>query len=357
MLELKYKRIWLLTDLHFGMRSNSIEWLEIQKDYFDNWFFANVKKYKQKEDVLFILGDVFDNRQSTQLLMQHTVLKLFEDFLKHFDEVHVLIGNHDIYRKSTNEITSLDFLSYIPNIKVYKEPEMIKVNSKTCLMMPWRNTPEIEVETLLKYKASDYMFCHSEIQGAKLNKKVKQDFGTNISAYKNFKRIYSGHIHFSQTYKNFRFVGNPYQMTRSDSENTKGIYILDLETDKELFIENDYTPKFLKYDISDLFEIPLSELKKKIKNNFVDIFIPSTLMINYNVSKFFNALEGYSRRIEPKIYDVDFSSIDDYDIEKYEDLDIMHISKKYIDSLSYADSTKKRIETKIDDLFKKINVI
>ena len=28
------KRVWVLGDLHFGVRANSMEWLEIQKDFF-----------------------------------------------------------------------------------------------------------------------------------------------------------------------------------------------------------------------------------------------------------------------------------------------------------------------------------
>ena len=27
------KRVWVLGDLHFGVRSNSMEWLQIQKDF------------------------------------------------------------------------------------------------------------------------------------------------------------------------------------------------------------------------------------------------------------------------------------------------------------------------------------
>ena len=30
------KRVWVLGDLHFGVRANSVEWLNIQKDFFEN---------------------------------------------------------------------------------------------------------------------------------------------------------------------------------------------------------------------------------------------------------------------------------------------------------------------------------
>ena len=34
------KRVWILGDLHFGVRANSQEWLDIQKDFHDPdfWF-------------------------------------------------------------------------------------------------------------------------------------------------------------------------------------------------------------------------------------------------------------------------------------------------------------------------------
>ena len=58
------KRVWILGDLHFGVRSNSVEWLNIQKDFFENVFIPNLKKHYKPGDVLVQVGDTFDNRQS-----------------------------------------------------------------------------------------------------------------------------------------------------------------------------------------------------------------------------------------------------------------------------------------------------
>ena len=33
------KRIWVLGDLHFGVRANSVEWLEIQKHFRNQFVF------------------------------------------------------------------------------------------------------------------------------------------------------------------------------------------------------------------------------------------------------------------------------------------------------------------------------
>ena len=32
-------RVWVLGDLHFGERANSMEWLEIQKEFFESFLF------------------------------------------------------------------------------------------------------------------------------------------------------------------------------------------------------------------------------------------------------------------------------------------------------------------------------
>jgi hypothetical protein len=41
------KRVWVLGDLHFGVRANSVEWLNIQKDFFENMFIPTLKKHVQ----------------------------------------------------------------------------------------------------------------------------------------------------------------------------------------------------------------------------------------------------------------------------------------------------------------------
>ena len=44
-------RIWVLGDLHFGVRANSVEWLEIQKQFFEEIFIPTLKKHVKPGDV------------------------------------------------------------------------------------------------------------------------------------------------------------------------------------------------------------------------------------------------------------------------------------------------------------------
>ena len=61
------RRVWMITDTHFGVRSNSREWMDIIDDYFKNTFIPLLKKESKPGDVLVHCGDVFDSRQSINL--------------------------------------------------------------------------------------------------------------------------------------------------------------------------------------------------------------------------------------------------------------------------------------------------
>ncbi len=352
------KRIWMISDSHLGCRSNSVLWLQIIEDYFFNFFIPLVKKEYKKGDVLYHLGDVFDNRQSVNLAAQDLAIRVFEELGKVFPDIHIIVGNHDIMRKNSNEISSVDCLKYLPNVNVLKEPKILKYKDATCLLMPWRRNSEHEKETLNNIKDEiDYMFCHTEPQGVQKSPSTKHlnDGGKEVGIFKRFKRVYSGHIHFRQEKGNFILVGNPYQMTRSDRDNQKGIYLLDLETGNHTFYENNVSPKFIRYYINNILNMRMEEIESEIKDNFVDVFIPSNVLGKYNINKFMDYLDGVARKLEPRIYDEE----NPYDIEDGElsdfngELNLMNIAAEYINSLEYDDDLKARLKVSVQDLYKR----
>jgi hypothetical protein len=52
-IKIPFNRIFLLSDVHFGVRNNSIEWLENQLDFFYNFYIPYLKNNVQKNDVFF----------------------------------------------------------------------------------------------------------------------------------------------------------------------------------------------------------------------------------------------------------------------------------------------------------------
>tara|TARA_R110002096_G_scaffold184699_3_gene363295 strand:+ start:521 stop:1636 length:1116 start_codon:yes stop_codon:yes gene_type:complete len=347
------KRIWILGDMHLGVRSNSMEWLDIQKDFYENQFIPHLKANVRKGDILVQVGDAFDNRQSINLKVLHYAIDLFER-LGEILPTHVIAGNHDIWAKKSNEVTSIDTLKWIPNVSIYKDPRMFKWGGKNVLLMPWRTGPEHEAETLAEFPNTNIVFCHSEVMGVALNSKVKNIHGTDISAYRNFEVVYSGHIHYRQTKGVLKLVGTPYELTRSDIDNIKGFDMVDLSTMEETFVENKVSPKFVKLFLSKIYDMTLGEFKDIIKDNFVDLYVPSHIATTTALSKLINKVQGIGRRIEPTIYeqesmvDVDMSDINDEDL--YKDYDVTNLIKVYLDSSNYDEETKNRIESKLTKL-------
>jgi len=348
----------MVSDSHLGCRSNSVLWLRIIEDYFFKFFIPLIKKEYKKGDVLYHLGDVFDNRQSVNLAAQDLAIRVFEELGKIFDDIHIIVGNHDIMRKNSNEISSVDCLKYLPNVTVLKEPKILQYKGISCLLMPWRRDSEHEKETLDNLTEDiDYMFCHTETRGVQISPSTKHlhDGGNEVSIYKQFKRVYSGHIHYRQDKENFVLVGNPYQMTRSDRDNQKGIYLLDLESGNHTFYENHISPIFIRYSINDILEMRMEDIAKEIENNFVDVFIPSKILGKYNINMFMDYLDGLARKLEPRIYDDD----NPYDCEDGElsdfsgEINLMNIAAEYINSLDYDDDLKEKLKASVQQLYKR----
>lgn len=354
-LEQGVKRVWVLGDLHFGVRANSNEWLEIQKDFFENLFIPTLKKHVKPGDVLVQVGDTFDNRQSINIKVLNYAVDLFER-LGQILPVHVICGNHDIWAKKTNEITSIDSLKWIPNVQIYKNPQLLKWNNRNVLMMPWRRDADHEAETLANHPTTDIVFCHSEVKGIYLNSKVKNEHGTDSNIYDKYTRVYSGHIHFRQARGKLLMVGTPYQLTRSDANNTKGFDLVDLEDMSETFFENHISPKFVKYNLTQLFDITLGSFKKQIENNFVDLFVPSQIATTNALSQLINRIQHISRKLEPNIYqednyiDKDFYDIDEIE-EMYKNYNILNLCNVYVDGLNDDEDTKQKLKTKLKQLY------
>jgi len=268
------KRVWFITDTHLGVRNNSNEWIEIMEDYFFKWFFPLIRDNYQPGDILIHCGDWFDSRQSVNLKVLNLGVSIAEEMSSIFkDGIHILIGNHDIWGKNSNDVNSLKSIKWIPGFNIHEEPVSLNLGGTSFFMMPWRKDQEAETQCLIETSPHDYLCCHADIKGLNFNKFVKVEHGIEEEYLKKFRKIYSGHIHYAQDYKNVKMLGSPYQLTRSDMGNTKGITLLDLSDGSERFFENKFSPKFQKIDFNRILEMTISDASQIFSNNFVDILI------------------------------------------------------------------------------------
>ncbi len=350
-----YKRAWMITDTHLGVRNSSTEWLEIMKEYFYDFFIPLLKREKKPGDFLVHVGDVFDSRHSLNLLVMNEGINIFEAISKVMPVV-IILGNHDIYKKNSNDVNSVKVLKWVPNIRVLEEPEVITVSGKKLLFMPWRATHFDESECIANNPA-DFLFCHTDVQGLKFNKNTMIESGLDLQELKAFRKIYAGHIHYAQSKGNFRMLGCPYPMTRSDINNEKGVWCLDIETEEEHYYPNTVSPKFIRLLFEKVLEMEEDEAKEYFRNNFVDILVDPKWSLNFPFSVFADDMKGY-RRLDfiprmANVEDEDGMLLESQDAE-IEQIDIIELSQRLIYNTQHSDKLKENLLNTIKGLYERV---
>ena len=296
------RRIYVLGDLHIGIKNASIEWSEIQSTYLLESFIDSIEKdgFDPDQDILVQVGDWHHVRESTNIRIMGISLNIAKTLCSKFKKgVHVILGNHDVYYKDQNDVHSLiGFDKMFDNFYLYESPEELNIDSHKFLMLPWIESTDKFRSAINRYKKSRYIFCHADVKGANLSKTTKLDHGVEYDELSEFTRIYSGHIHIRQDKNNVLYVGTPYQMDRGDSGNVKGFYVLDLNDDgvNERFIENKFSPTFIKHNIRDILNMSLDEIKDIFNNNFVDIYIDHDFAKTFPITRFIELVKECGHR-------------------------------------------------------------
>ncbi len=356
-MKIEANRAFIISDTHFGARSNSVEWITEMMDWFREDFIPRVKTEYRPGDILIHCGDVFDNRQSVNLLVLHEGIKLFEELSEIFvDGIYVIAGNHDVMRKTTNDVSSLDCLKYIPNVNILKDPVVAEIGSTKVLFMPWRSNDEEERSCLTEHKIHtlNYLFCHTNIRSLNFNRYTEVDEGLSITELEDFRRVYAGHIHWSQHRGNVTMIGNPYQMTRSDAGNSKGWFVLDFEKDEETFFENQYSPKFVKIYLNQYLEKSIEELKRECNNNRVDLYVPSSYLMKYQINNIIDILSEITKRLDVIPFENDLQE-EFSDTEISGTFNIFGLCEKYISNMSSLDEeSKNKVLSEVTSVYHKI---
>jgi len=352
------KRIWFITDTHLGVRNNSEEWLSIHKDYFFDWFIPLIKKNYKKGDVLVHLGDVYDSRQSLNLKVLNLGITVFEELSKIFkDGIFIICGNHDIFGRSSNEINSLKSLKWIPKVRIFEEPETIYFGERKVFLMPWRKDHEEERKLLATIDKHDYMFCHTDLKGLMFNKMVRIEEGLNYEDLGQFERVYSGHIHYSQNFGKMRMLGSPYQLTRSDTNNPKGITLLELDSGNEIYFDNHFSPKFIRMTFEKVLYSSPEELNPIFKNNFIDILVDPQLAVKAPLGLLTEYVHPPLKISFTPLSSPDQEVVDEgfHDLEG-KNFSILDLTKLYLERCNYEEEKSTKIYKAIEKLLYKVSI-
>ncbi len=263
------KKVCLMSDIHFGVNKNSELFLNSSIRFFRD----QLVPYLKKENIthILVLGDVFDNRNSINVKISDEVHRVFGEILGDF-QVYILIGNHDIYYKTSNEVHSLKFLDLLPNVEVIDKLSHKEIFGVNTLFCPWVvDYDDPHLAEVFDSSEADVLFGHFDIVGFALNKTRVSVEGLDVEAFSNFKKVFSGHYHTPSSKRigktEIVYIGSPYQMTRNDRDEPKGVIILNLETLRHKRVQNTTSVKFIEVEYP---EIPDSE---DIAGNIVDAII------------------------------------------------------------------------------------
>ena len=295
--EINYKKIFLISDLHFGVRANSLEWLDNHKRFFKEFYIPYLKENMEEGDILFILGDWFDNRQLLDIYVMNSSIDLIIE-LADILPLYFITGNHDIYKKYDTDVNSLRPFKSIPNVTVYEKPLIVTNGHSKILVIPWVGDEKME-EKYVKENEHNYVFAHTNIAGFRYDNDRTIHKGSNFTAIPGIKRLFSGHIHKRQEYQQFVYIGSPYSTKRSDIGNKKGVYRFDPRHNKVKFTENNFSPIFQRVPLDNLLELSLEQTIRVFNNNYSDIIVPAKHIHLFNLTKFVDLLEDCKyKRIE-----------------------------------------------------------
>ena len=232
-------KVAIITDTHYGARKGS----KFLHDYFElfykNIFFPALKEYGV--DTVIHMGDAFDSRKSIDYQSLEWAKRVVFDPLMDYN-VHMIIGNHDVYYKNTNDVNSPDLLlQKYSNIKTYSKATEVNIGGLDILFLPWINQEnETETYQLIKETRSKCAMGHLELQGFRVNRQIIMEHGTDSKLFEKFERVYSGHYHTRSTDGRVFYLGNPYEMYWNDVDDPRGFHIFDTETLEHITIDNPY---------------------------------------------------------------------------------------------------------------------
>lgn len=276
------EKICLIGDPHFSRKAEhplikkNIK--EGQLAFFD--YLIEELNRREIKTILFT-GDIHDTRQSINVEALINTKRLFQTKMKDFD-IHIILGNHDMYYENSYGITSLELFEDIPNVTVYRKNVVVKkFLNKNWYLFPWitadRETKVVEFLNKMAQKPravrdNTVLFGHFEMFGINMEGRNVSTFGLDPNLYMNAaSHVFSGHYHGQSSIEKgsdkLMYIGSPYPMTFANANQSHGVWILDEEMNME-YIENNISPTF-----KDVWDTDDIDAIKSLDNSFIRLHI------------------------------------------------------------------------------------
>ena len=233
------RKVALITDTHFGIRKGSQIFHDYYEKFYSETFFPTLDRLGIRS--VIHLGDCFDVRKGIDYWSLDWSKRVFFDPLRERGiQTHIIIGNHDIFYKTTLRINAPGLnLNEYENVTCYCDAQDVRVEDENVFFIPWicEDNAEQFVEARDRSQSSVAM-GHLEIAGFYANQNYQCQHGTDPNVFSQFEKVFSGHFHKKNSSGNITYLGNPYQLYWNDEGDKRGFHIFDLDTKELEFIEN-----------------------------------------------------------------------------------------------------------------------
>ena len=125
----------VMTDIHFGKKSNSPQHNKDCLDYID-WFCDQVKKDKAIDHVLF-LGDWHENRSSLNVSTLNESYRGISKLNELGIPIFFCVGNHDLLYRHTREVYSVVHFQGCDNVVLIDSPTVVEEIGDGVLLCPF----------------------------------------------------------------------------------------------------------------------------------------------------------------------------------------------------------------------------
>ena len=177
-----FKRAIAFTDIHFGLKSNSLVHNQDCLAFVD-WIIETAKQ--NNCDTGLFLGDWHHHRASINLQTLNFSLQALERLSQNFSQFFFIPGNHDLYYRDKRDIHGAAWARHIPNITIcndwFQEGDVV--------IAPWLVGDD---HRRISGMQSRYMFGHFELPHFKMNAMVDMpDHGEiKTESFSGFDRVF-----------------------------------------------------------------------------------------------------------------------------------------------------------------------
>lgn len=252
-----FNEVVVFTDIHFGMKNNSRHHNQDCEDFII-WMIEEAKKREITKCIF--MGDWHHNRASinvSTLNYTNSNLKRLNDS---FEEVYMIMGNHDLYYREKREIHSIPMADVYPNITIVNDKMLVQDD---IALVPWLVDDDHKKLKNLNVK---YIFGHFELPHFYMNAMVQMpDHGHGVKPddMKYADYVFSGHFHKRQQKGNIVYTGNCFPHNYSDAwDDDRGIMFLKWGGEPE-YVNWPDAPKYRTIPLSKLIDKPEEILSNK----------------------------------------------------------------------------------------------